>query len=115
MPPSCHLTRPSRAVRRRRAGSVSLEMLLVFPLLLALLLGTIVFSLWLTAQPQVTLASREGAILIPAGTYGNITRFLPPLVISDAELDEGLDVVERCLARVTDATSAARSSSVATT
>jgi 4-aminobutyrate aminotransferase / (S)-3-amino-2-methylpropionate transaminase / 5-aminovalerate transaminase len=45
----------------------------------------------------VAMAASEGVILIPAGTYGNVIRFLPPLVISDAELDEGLDVVERCV------------------
>jgi len=45
----------------------------------------------------VAMATRAGVILIPAGTYGNVIRFLPPLVISDAELDEGLEVVEHCL------------------
>jgi len=49
------------AERRRRKGSVAIEMLLVFPLLLAVLLATIVFALWLSAQQQVALASREGA------------------------------------------------------
>jgi 4-aminobutyrate aminotransferase/(S)-3-amino-2-methylpropionate transaminase len=63
----------------------------------------------------VACGAREGVILIPAGTYGNIIRFLPPLVISDAELDEGLDAVERALALVSETTTAARSSSVATT
>jgi len=63
----------------------------------------------------VARGAREGVILIPAGTYGNIIRFLPPLVISDAELDEGLDAVERALALVSETTTAARSSSVATT
>ncbi len=46
---------------RRRKGSVAIEMLLVFPLLLAVLLATIVFALWLSAQQRVSLASREGA------------------------------------------------------
>jgi 4-aminobutyrate aminotransferase/(S)-3-amino-2-methylpropionate transaminase len=31
--------------------------------------------------------------LIAAGTFGNVIRFLTPLVISDDELDEALDVL----------------------
>jgi 4-aminobutyrate aminotransferase/(S)-3-amino-2-methylpropionate transaminase len=44
----------------------------------------------------VELACQRGVILISAGTYGNVVRFLTPLVISHSELDEGLDVVEGC-------------------
>jgi 4-aminobutyrate aminotransferase/(S)-3-amino-2-methylpropionate transaminase len=33
-------------------------------------------------------------LLISAGTWSNVLRFLMPLVITDAQLDEGLDVVE---------------------
>ena len=40
----------------------------------------------------------NGVILIYAGTHSNVLRFLVPLVISDAQLDEGLDVIERQLA-----------------
>jgi len=39
----------------------------------------------------------NGVILIYAGTHGNILRYLVPLVITDAQLDEGLDVIERQL------------------
>jgi hypothetical protein len=47
--------------RRRRRGSVATELLFAFPILLAVLLATVEFSLWLSAQQQVALASREGA------------------------------------------------------
>ena len=40
---------------------------------------------------------------ISAGTYGNIIRTLMPLVIGDAELDEGLSVFESALAEATGA------------
>jgi len=40
----------------------------------------------------------NGVILIYAGTHSNILRFLLPLIITDAQLDEGLDVIERQLA-----------------
>lgn len=45
----------------------------------------------------VARAAQNGVILVAAGTSGNVIRFLAPLVISDAELDEGLDILERCL------------------
>jgi len=34
---------------------------------------------------------------LTAGTYGNVLRFLPPLVISDELLNEGLDVLEKAI------------------
>jgi 4-aminobutyrate aminotransferase/(S)-3-amino-2-methylpropionate transaminase len=45
----------------------------------------------------VRLACERGVILIPAGTFGNVIRFLMPLTITDEELDEGLDVLARCV------------------
>lgn len=53
------ISRPFRKTPRR--GSLTVELLLVFPLLLVVLLGTVEFALWLTAEQRVTLASREGA------------------------------------------------------
>ncbi|WP_030169324.1 4-aminobutyrate--2-oxoglutarate transaminase [Spirillospora albida] len=40
----------------------------------------------------------RGLLVLTAGTYGNVLRFLPPLVIPDALLDEGLDVLEEAFA-----------------
>ena len=39
----------------------------------------------------------HGVILIYAGTHSNVLRFLVPLVITDDQLDEGLDVIEQQL------------------
>jgi len=36
-----------------------------------------------------------GVVVLTAGTYGNVLRFLPPLVIGHDLLSEGLDVIER--------------------
>jgi 4-aminobutyrate aminotransferase/(S)-3-amino-2-methylpropionate transaminase len=55
----------------------------------------------------VRMACERGVILMPAGTYGNVIRILVPLVVSDAELDEGLDVVGECLESVTAANAVA--------
>jgi 4-aminobutyrate aminotransferase / (S)-3-amino-2-methylpropionate transaminase / 5-aminovalerate transaminase len=42
-------------------------------------------------------AYESGLILVGAGTFGNVIRTLMPLVISDDELHEGLDVLEHAL------------------
>lgn len=42
----------------------------------------------------------HGVITITAGTYGNVIRLLMPLVITNEQIDEGLDVVEAALASV---------------
>ncbi len=42
-------------------------------------------------------AFEEGLILINAGVYNNVLRVLSPLVISDADLNQGLDIMEHGL------------------
>jgi len=42
----------------------------------------------------------HGLITISAGSYGNVIRLLMPLVITDEQLDEGLDVLEGALKTV---------------
>jgi 4-aminobutyrate aminotransferase/(S)-3-amino-2-methylpropionate transaminase len=50
---------------------------------------------------QITRHCYEhGLITISAGSYGNIIRLLMPLVITDAQMDEGLDVLESALKTV---------------
>jgi len=39
----------------------------------------------------------HGLVTITAGSYGNVIRLLVPLVITDAQMDEGLDVLESAL------------------
>jgi 4-aminobutyrate aminotransferase/(S)-3-amino-2-methylpropionate transaminase len=58
-----------------------------------------------TKEPNsaaVTAISRyafeHGVILLTAGTYGNVIRFLPSLAISDAQLMDALSVIEDALA-----------------
>jgi 4-aminobutyrate aminotransferase/(S)-3-amino-2-methylpropionate transaminase len=55
----------------------------------------------------IRMACERGVLLIAAGTFGNVVRFLTPLVISDDELDEGLEVMGSCLAAVAEATARA--------
>jgi 4-aminobutyrate aminotransferase / (S)-3-amino-2-methylpropionate transaminase / 5-aminovalerate transaminase len=42
----------------------------------------------------------HGLITVTAGTYGNVIRLLMPLVITDDQVDEGLDVLESGLSSV---------------
>ncbi|MGA7918567.1 MAG: 4-aminobutyrate--2-oxoglutarate transaminase [Candidatus Acidiferrales bacterium] len=52
---------------------------------------------------QVTRHCLErGLILLSAGSYGNVLRLLVPLIITDAQFDEGLDVLESALAIVAE-------------
>lgn len=44
----------------------------------------------------------HGLVTITAGTYGNVIRLLMPLVITDAQMDEGMDVLEAALAQVAE-------------
>jgi 4-aminobutyrate aminotransferase / (S)-3-amino-2-methylpropionate transaminase / 5-aminovalerate transaminase len=46
----------------------------------------------------LALAATRGLLLLSAGLYGNVIRTLMPLTLTDAELDEGLAVLESCLA-----------------
>ena len=46
---------------------------------------------------------QHGLITITAGTYGNVLRILVPLVVTDAQFEEGLDVLEGALAYVSEA------------
>ncbi len=39
----------------------------------------------------------HGVILVTAGSYGNVIRLLAPLVVTDAQLDEALEVMEAAL------------------
>jgi len=51
-----------------------------------------------TATQRVArLCHEQGLLILTAGTYGNVLRLLPPLVISDDLLDEGLGILETAL------------------
>jgi 4-aminobutyrate aminotransferase/(S)-3-amino-2-methylpropionate transaminase len=54
-----------------------------------------------TKEPDAALAGKlsaachqQGVLTLTCGTYGNVLRFLPPLVMPDALLDEALGVIE---------------------
>ncbi|HEY7930848.1 MAG TPA: 4-aminobutyrate--2-oxoglutarate transaminase [Acidimicrobiales bacterium] len=45
------------------------------------------------AKAIVSYCNQQGVIALSAGTYGNVIRLLPPLVISDEQLADGLAVL----------------------
>jgi 4-aminobutyrate aminotransferase/(S)-3-amino-2-methylpropionate transaminase len=51
----------------------------------------------LTAQISAA-CHREGLVTLTAGTFGNVLRFLPPLVIGEDLLEEGLGILEDAFA-----------------
>jgi len=58
-----------------------------------------------SVEPDADLTGRiakachaQGVVVLTAGTYGNVLRFLPPLVIGEDLLSEGLDVLEAAFA-----------------
>ena len=52
----------------------------------------------LAAQAIARACHAEGVVVLTCGTYGNVLRFLPPLVMPDHLLDEGLTVIEKAVA-----------------
>jgi 4-aminobutyrate aminotransferase/(S)-3-amino-2-methylpropionate transaminase len=52
------------------------------------------------AMAVIKEAISSGLILIRAGLYSNCIRLLPPIVITDDQLKEGLEVLERAIAKV---------------
>lgn len=45
-----------------------------------------------TAKRVVARCLEDGLILLTCGTYGNVVRWIPPLIIDDAHLDEALGI-----------------------
>ena len=50
------------------------------------------------AKAVVDAAFDAGLLLLSCGLYGNVIRLLPPLTITDEELDEGLGLLDQALA-----------------
>jgi hypothetical protein len=56
-----------------------------------------------TPDPEATqhvarACHAEGLVVLTCGTFGNVLRFLPPLVMPEHLLEEGLDILERAFA-----------------
>ena len=45
----------------------------------------------------IEYCTKRGVVVISCGTYGNCVRLLPPLIISDEQLDDGLAIFEEAI------------------
>ncbi|MGB8000661.1 MAG: 4-aminobutyrate--2-oxoglutarate transaminase [Anaerobacillus sp.] len=54
------------------------------------------------AKKILAEAQHRGLLLLGAGVYGNVIRFLMPLVITDDELEEGLFIVEEAMRKAAE-------------
>ncbi|OSO87005.1 aspartate aminotransferase family protein [Cylindrospermopsis raciborskii CENA303] len=54
----------------------------------------------LTASDVVRAAIEEGLLLVPAGP--KVVRFVPPLIVTDTDINQALQCVERAMARISD-------------
>jgi 4-aminobutyrate aminotransferase / (S)-3-amino-2-methylpropionate transaminase / 5-aminovalerate transaminase len=57
----------------------------------------------ITPDPDLTkrvaaACHQNGVLVLTAGSYGNVLRFLPPLVISDEQVEDALGVLEKAFA-----------------
>ena len=52
------------------------------------------------AKQVVVECAQNGLIGLMAGIYGNVIRFLVPLVITDEQLEQGLDILGNAVAKV---------------
>jgi len=53
------------------------------------------------AKAVIAGCVRRGLVVLGCGTYGNVLRFLPPLVMPDALLDDALDILAESFAEAT--------------
>jgi 4-aminobutyrate aminotransferase / (S)-3-amino-2-methylpropionate transaminase / 5-aminovalerate transaminase len=51
-----------------------------------------------TAAAVAAACHKQGLVVLTCGTFGNVLRFLPPLVIGEDLLEEGLDIIENAFA-----------------
>ncbi len=52
------------------------------------------------AEAIANQAREDGLLILPCGTYGNVVRLLPPLNLSDDELESGLQVLVGAIEKV---------------
>jgi 4-aminobutyrate aminotransferase / (S)-3-amino-2-methylpropionate transaminase / 5-aminovalerate transaminase len=55
-----------------------------------------------TTQAVAHACHQAGLVVLTCGTFGNVLRFLPPLVIPENLLEEGLDIVDEAFGTVAD-------------
>ena len=57
----------------------------------------------ITTKAIAAACHRAGLVLLTCGTDGNVIRMLPPLVMPEHLLEQGLDIIDRAFDTVTNA------------
>ena len=57
-------------------------------------------TLWEAAKAVSRNAAEEGLLLLTCGTFNNVVRWIPPLVVTEAQIEEGLSLFRNALARL---------------
>lgn len=53
-----------------------------------------------TTKAVVANCAEEGLLLLTAGTYDNVIRWIPPLIVSPSQIQEALEIFEKALLKV---------------
>lgn len=53
-----------------------------------------------TAKAVLKAAENEGLLLLGCGAYGNVIRWIPPLIVTEAELAEGVEMFKQAMKQV---------------
>ena len=62
--------------------------------------GSIIISIEPSDDAVVKHCHANGVLVLNAGTYANVIRFLPPLVITDDLLRDAVNVIEQALQKL---------------
>ena len=54
-----------------------------------------------TATSVRRQSERRGLLLLPCGAFGHVVRWLPPLIVSEAQVKEAAGIFEEAVAEVT--------------
>ncbi|HEX6292570.1 MAG TPA: aminotransferase class III-fold pyridoxal phosphate-dependent enzyme [Herpetosiphonaceae bacterium] len=60
-----------------------------------------------TAKALTQACFADGLLLLTCGAYGQVVRWIPPLIVSDEQIDEALRIFGRALERIADRATAA--------
>ena len=52
------------------------------------------------AKAVTQAAASEGLLLLSAGTYNNVVRWIPPLIVTERQIEDGLGLFRKALSRV---------------
>ncbi len=49
-----------------------------------------------TSDICLNKALKKGLLVVPSGWYGNVIRFAPPFIVTREQIDEAVDILDKC-------------------